>query len=146
MIDEPAILTVGGERVNKLVRGRRYQYAYQARFSAPADSVRFGMLIKTISGIDLGGAVSAASLAEAIPRVAGGAVYHVVFQFTCSLNPGVYFLNAGVRGLRDGTETYLHRLLDAAMFRVLPESGSLSTGLVDFDCIPELVTARDATA
>lgn len=141
-IDEPVIFTVGGERVNKLIRGRSYKYTDKAAFAAAVGAVRFGMLIKTISGVELGGAVSAPSIGEAMPHVPAGSIYGAAFYFTCSLNPGVYFLNAGVVGLRDGTETYLHRLIDAAMFHVLPESGSFSTGLVDFNCIPEVAVVH----
>jgi len=137
LIESPAIFTVGGERVNNLIRGRTYRYGYRVRFSGSASGIRFGMHIKTTGGVELGGAASAATIAEAIPYVAAGSVYDAEFRFTCSLNPGVYFLNAGVVGLREGTETYLHRLLDVAMFRVLPESGSLVNGIVDFNCIPE---------
>jgi len=54
------------------------------------------------------------------------------------LNPGVYFLNAGVTGVIDGVDTYLHRLLDVASFRVIHEDGCLSTSLVDFGCIPKI--------
>jgi lipopolysaccharide transport system ATP-binding protein len=138
-IENPKILTLGGQRVNNLVMGRTYRYCYAVQFDRGATGVRFGMLIKTISGLELGGSASAASIAEAIPFIQGGSEYAVEFRFTCSLNPGVYFLNAGVVGLRDGSETYLHRLLDGAMFRVLPEHGSVSTGSVDFNCIPEFV-------
>jgi lipopolysaccharide transport system ATP-binding protein len=143
-IDTPKIFTQGGVRVNNLVRGRTYRYCYSVKFESGADGVRFGMLIKTISGVELGGSASAAGLADAIPYIPGGSEYAVEFRFTCSLNPGVYFLNAGVVGLRDASETYLHRLLDGAMFRVLPESGSLSTGSVDFNCIPEYVLVDGA--
>lgn len=146
VIEEPAIFTVGGDRVNKLIRGRSYEYRYKAAFTAAASAVRFGMLIKTVSGIELGGATSAASPGEAIPVIAAGSVYEAVFHFTCSLNPGVYFLNAGVVGLLDDADVYLHRLLDAAMFHVLPEAGSLATGLIDFNCIPEVFLMRDAPA
>jgi lipopolysaccharide transport system ATP-binding protein len=150
MIEEPAIYTVAGERVNKLIRGRGYEYRYKATFTAAANSVRFGMMIKTTNGIELGGATSAASMCEAVPLVSAGSIYEAVFHFTCSLNPGVYFLNAGVTGLLDGTQadtyTALHRLLDAAMFRVLPESGSLSTGFVDFNCVPEILALSNAQA
>jgi len=146
MIEEPAIFTVAGERVNKLIRGRGYQFTYKAAFTAAASSVRFGMLIKTISGVELGGAASAPSIGEAISHVPAGSVYEAAFHFTCSLNPGVYFLNAGIVGLRSDTETYLHRLLDAAMFHVLPESGSISTGVVDFNCIPEILLVSNAGA
>jgi lipopolysaccharide transport system ATP-binding protein len=136
-IDSPAVLTTLGELANNLVRGRIYCYTYKVRFVTSAKNVSFGMLIKTTSGVELGGGVSASSALRSLSFVAAGSVYLVKFHFRCALNPGVYFLNAGVAGYVDDSETYLHRLIDVAMFKVLPETESLATGLVDFDCYPE---------
>lgn len=137
-IGTPVVLTLDQQQVNNLVRGRVYIYAYTAKFTKSASNVRFGMLIKTISGFELGGGVSATAIRDSLVYVAAGSTYRVEFRFCCTLNPGVYFLNAGVVGDVDGSETFLHRLLDIAMFRVLPEHGSLATGIVDFGCYPEI--------
>ena len=140
-IESPGIFTLAGERVNILVRGRTYRYAYTVTFSKSARNVRFGMLIKTISGVELGGGVSASSPGESLPHAEADSAYRVEFRFRCSLNAGVYFLNAGVLGDVNGTEIYLHRLLDIAMFKILPEAGNLSSGFVDFSCFSEIVPA-----
>ena len=138
-IAEPALTTLSGEPVNNLRRGRSYIYRYEVRFSAAASNVRFGMMIKTVAGVDLGGATSAATSAGALASVPAGAVYSVDFRFDCRLNAGIYFLNAGVLGTgEDGAETFLHRRLDAAMFRVLPEAGDTATGPVFFDCVAQI--------
>lgn len=136
-IDSPVILTMDGERVNNLIRGRTYRYIYNVLFTKSASNVRFGMLIKTISGVELGGCASAASARTSVVYVEPGTTCRIEYRFRCSLNLGVYFLNAGVVGDINGSETYLHRLIDAAMFRVLSETESLATGIVDFDCYPE---------
>jgi len=47
------------------------------------------------------------------------------------LVPGAYFLNAGALGLTAEGEQYLHRVIDAAMFRVEPDPHSVVTGQVD---------------
>lgn len=137
-IDSPVVFTLAGEQVNNLLRGRIYRYVYNVRFTKSASNVRFGMLIKTVSGVELGGGASAASDNDGSPHVEAGSNYRVEFRFRCVLNPGVYFLNAGVIGDVDGSETYLHRLIDIAMFRILADSESLATGIVDFSCYPEL--------
>jgi lipopolysaccharide transport system ATP-binding protein len=137
-IDSPAVLTVSGEQVNNLVRGKTYRYAYTVLFTKSASNVRFGMLIKTTSGVELGGGASANSPGESLAYVEAGSSYRIEFRFRCALNPGVYFLNAGVVGEVDGSETYLHRLIDIAMFRVQPDSDNLATGIVDFGCYPEI--------
>lgn len=137
-IESPAVQTLAGEQVNNLVRGKTYRYRYTVRFTKNASNVRFGMLIKTTSGVELGGGASVASARDSLAYVEAGSIYRVEFRFCCALNQGVYFLNAGVVGDVNGSETYLHRLIDISMFRVLPDSQSLATGIVDFGCYPEL--------
>jgi lipopolysaccharide transport system ATP-binding protein len=137
-IEIPAIRTLQGREVNNLVRGRRYRYTYRVRFTRPASGVRFGMLIKTTSGLPLGGALSAASLPDAIPYISADACVLVQFTFECRLNPGVYFLNAGVFGIVSGEETVLHRIVDAIAIRVLPVERNLVTELIDFEFVPEI--------
>lgn len=131
-IVDPEIATLAGKRANLLHRGGEYVYRYGVEFSQEAYEVRFGMLIKTISGIELGGAVSHPS-GGAIAYLPPGEVVQVEFKFRCLLLPGVYFLNAGVVGAIEGTEVYLHRCIDAAAFRVQPERDLLATTVVDFE-------------
>ena len=51
--------------------------------------------------------------------------------FRSLLLPGTYFANAGVTALRGGEEQYVHRVVDAMMFRVLEDRKSTIVGLVD---------------
>lgn len=119
-IEAPAIFTLDGRQVNFLVRGRRYRYRYRVRFDTSASNVVFGMMIKTVTGYQLGGSGSTPP-GQGLVHVARGETLEVDFQFDCSLNPGTYFLNAGVSGMNDAGEiTFLHRILDACMFKVLP--------------------------
>ena len=134
IIQSPSLLTLDGKEVNNIVRGEMYKYTYEVVFEKQAQKVRFGMLIKTMSGVELGGGVSATSSRDAIESIGAKEKYNVEFHFRCSLNPGVYFLNAGVVGEVDENEIYLHRLLDIAMFRVLPIQENYSTGIVNFEC------------
>lgn len=143
-IHGPQVMNSSGDPVNHLVRGRYYRYTYSVRFSQSASSVRFGMLIKTPTGIELAGAVSAPSVRDSVPYVRAGAEYQVEFEFRCSLNAGVYFMNAGVMGVVDGIETYLHRLVDGAMFRVVGNAETISTAIVDLDFCPEFIE-KDCT-
>lgn len=144
LIEQPKVIALDGKQVNNLRRGQSYRYCYRVGFERHATRVRFGMLIKTVSGAELGGAVSASNAQSAIPDISAGTVVEVEFRFQCSLNPGIYFLNAGVVGVEGGEETYLHRLLDACIFRVLPESAGTSTGIVDFECIHEVTVLETA--
>lgn len=127
----PRLLTLDGELANLLISGAEYYYEYDVRFVEPAYGVRFGMMIKTPTGYELGGLVSYP--AGRGVSIEGGALHRQCFRFRCPLLAGSYFLNAGVTATTsDGQERYLHRLLDAAMFRVLPDPEATSSGIVDF--------------
>jgi lipopolysaccharide transport system ATP-binding protein len=130
-IADPHLEDVNGNRVNVLVRGRSYVYAYRVDFDRPSQKVRFGMLIKNILGGELGGLVSHRD-GDGVESVEGGKSLQVHFAVRCHLAPGTYFTNAGVLGLVDGEEQYLHRIVDACMFHVAPEVDNRVTNWVDF--------------
>lgn len=134
-IDHPYITDIDGRAVNNLVRGRRYLYNYRVQFERAAERVRFGMVIRTTTGLALGGAHSSSG-SQVISVVESDTQLLVSFQFDCLLNPGTYFVNAGVFGTSsDGQEeTVMHRLVDAVVFRVVPVQNNLATELVDFGC------------
>lgn len=139
VIGMPYILTLSAERVNGLVRGRKYRYCYQVNFNRVATNVRFGMSIKTTIGLSLGGALSAPSLKESISFVDAGETINVEFTFNCHLNPGLYFMNAGVFGCQGKEETVLHRKADVIAFRVLPVSSNIETEIVSFGFEPRVI-------
>ena len=138
-IESPAILNLSGDQVNNLIGGKTYRYTYTVRFTESAKNVRFGMLIKTISGVELGGATSDKSGIRGLAAVNKGAAIHVEFRFTCLLSPGIYFLNAGVYGNVFGESKHLHRIIDAFCFRVVHNTSGNITGIVDFSCYPEIL-------
>ena len=125
------IQTLSGQSVNMLRRADKYWYTYDVYFSKDATQVTFGMLIKTISGVELGG-MSSHGDSHRIDYIAAGSLIRVKFEFSCLLLPGTYFLNAGVLGRINREEVFLDRAIDAAMFKVQPESGLRATGVVDF--------------
>lgn len=137
VIINPELLNARGQKVNCLRTGETYFYVYQVQFEQDARYVRFGMLLKTTAGVELGGATSAKQLDESIDFVKAGSVLRVSYRFTCHLNEGVYFLNAGVSGDCGEGFHHLHRLVDALCFRVKPEAKSFVLGTVDFGCVPE---------
>lgn len=144
-IENPRLINQDGKAANVLVRGKQYIYTYSVKFTELAYNVRFGMLIKTVSGFELGGAASH-TVDQPIEYVHPGQIVHVEFRFNCSLLPGVYFLNAGVLGHIDHTEVYLHRCIDVAMFRVQPEEDILATTIVDFQVKPSISLMRQVSA
>lgn len=138
VIEFDGIYNPEGEQVNVLLKGRIYSYNYSISFTKDAENVRFGMMIKSLSGIDIGGASSNGGVTEYL-NVVSGTRYDIQFRFKCLVNPGTYFLNAGVIGVIDDEERFLHRITDLSMFKVHRSSDSSSaTGLVDLSCFPEI--------
>jgi lipopolysaccharide transport system ATP-binding protein len=129
-IRAPRILDRTGQVVNVLLAGRAYVYTYDVAFEEDAFEVRFGMMIRMVSGVELGGQ-SSHPPRRGLAHIEAGSVARVRFSFQTLLQPGLYFLNAGVLGVRDGVQMYLHRVLDASVFRIDPERPGLVTGAVD---------------
>jgi lipopolysaccharide transport system ATP-binding protein len=126
-IHDPGIATPEGEVSNLLTARENYRFTFRTSFSRNLRRVKFGMLIKTVTGIELGGRQTSDKLLD----VSAGDTCEVSFQFSCLLVPGIYFLNAGVLGDVDGAEVFLDRVIDAVQFRVLPVE-FYQTGTVDF--------------
>ena len=137
-IEHPHVETLGGRKVNVLVAGRDYIYTYIVAFARTLAGVRCGMMIRSLTGVEIGGAASA-TLQSALAAVEAGQTLTVRFQFRCLLAPGVYFLNAGVLAALGEGEEYVDRRIDVAMFRVMPENGRLATGFVNLDVEPEVM-------
>ncbi|MGI9433234.1 MAG: ABC transporter ATP-binding protein [Geminicoccaceae bacterium] len=113
------ILDRAGRQLNNLTSGRSYIYQYDVAFSQDAANVRFSMLIKTTTGVELGAQWSAPR-DEGLDEVRAGTVLRVRFPFSLPLNDGTYFGNAGVQGIVDGDNIVMHRVMDATMFRIQP--------------------------
>ncbi len=140
-IGVPRITTPDGRDVNVLVRGDRYAVRYTVDFEATARRVRFGMMIKTTTGVELGGGTCPdAGVLDG--EFEAGTRVTVRFDFTCNLFPGMYFLNTGLMGEVGGTDTYLHRLVDAVAFRVATDASRKQSGYVDFVVDATLVTGE----
>lgn len=124
------LLDPDGREVNVLRGGIEYQYSYDIEFLERADRVRFGMMIKLVTGFELAGQVSHPN-GEALEKVDAGTRMRVDFWFVARMIPGTYFMNAGVLAWCEEEEAYLHRIVDGLMFTILPEGASYGTGVVD---------------
>jgi lipopolysaccharide transport system ATP-binding protein len=141
-ISDPHITTLDEQRVNHLISRKTYIYRYIVEFFKPASHVRFGMLIKTVSGFELAGA-SCLATSKSIKYIEPGTKMAIDFEFKCLLAPNVYFLNAGVSGIVEGEFTYLDRCIDVGMFRVQPCESSCVTGIVDLLVEPRLTLTKE---
>ena len=128
-IVDPRVETMAGERVNLLVPGQRYRFRFDVRFERTVGGVRSGMMVRTTTGVEVGGAVSDAAGGGLL--VQAGSRCRVGIEFYCRMQPGTYFINAGVVGRPEADEVFLDRLVDVLMVRVLPGGDPRVTGLVD---------------
>ncbi|TPG48678.1 ABC transporter ATP-binding protein [Rhodanobacter glycinis] len=140
VIEDPHLQTLDGNKVNVLVPGGTYVYAYKVRLERALVNVRCGMMIRSITGIEVGGAATSTPQGG-VPVVEAGKMLNVRFRFRCLLTPGSYFLSAGVLATLGEGEEYIDRQIDVAMFRVMPAADRLATGFVDLDVVPQLSVA-----
>lgn len=129
-IVDPHLELPNGDRVNVITAGKKYIYAYDVKFDQGVAGARFGMMIKSLTGVEIAGAVSALAN-EALEWIDAGTSLAIRFEFTCALAGGTYFMNAGALGRLGEEEIYLDRRIDALMFRVMPSASRLATGFVD---------------
>lgn len=132
LISDISMATTLGKKVNMLCKGEKYHYSYTVSFDKKCQQVYFGMFIKSLTGVNVSG-YRFPLYDHYIKVVSKGSSYRVTFSFICRLNPGVYFLNAGCKGLEDGEDVFLHRIVDALMIQVMPVVNPQSNGMVDFD-------------
>jgi lipopolysaccharide transport system ATP-binding protein len=132
VITDPRIETLDGRKVNLLNPHERYRYRYRVEFREAAREIIFGWLVKSTTGLELGGGAHDGSDGY-VRSVKLGDVYEVSFEFTACLLPGVYYLNCGVSGTLDDYDGFLHRVIDAVAFRVRNVYAKLITGFTDFD-------------
>lgn len=130
-IENIRILDSKNAPVNLLEPGESYAVQFDVSFEERAEKVQFGIAIKTQSGVVLGNAASYLP-EERLPEAAAGKTYRATFRFANRLLPGTYYLNAGVSAEIDGRVTSLHRIMDAAMFKILPGQSTKAGGFIDF--------------
>jgi lipopolysaccharide transport system ATP-binding protein len=131
-----------GTPANILQRRTWYTFEYTVKFTDDCEDVTFAMLIKTLKGHDLGGSRTL-PWDRFLDKVEAGQSYRIRFRFQTLLIPGVYFLNAGVEGLIEGKRAYVHRIMDAMVFRVVREKDLMPTGTVDFLIEPSMDLLKD---
>ena len=128
-----------GFLVNNLIKNKFYEYTYDVDFDSDVHKIRFGMIIKSISGVELSGATTAVNSSDSIMTIKKGSTVRMSFKFKNILNAGVYFTNSGISSFQEDGVTHLHRVLDAYCFRVIDDAKNLSTGIVDLEFSNEIL-------
>lgn len=135
-IENFRIESLDGRVVNCLSNQQRYKFCYSVKFTKDCEDVRFYTLMKTLTGVELGGGVYPAETEHGKPFSKGKEIT-VVFEFQCLMNSGTYFINCGIGG-NGGLS--LHRIIDAMPFRVNSHKNEThSFGIVDFEYAPRIV-------
>lgn len=142
-ISNPRIETLDGRQVNILNPQERYRYCYRVKFTAPARHVLFGWLVKSTTGLELGGGAHE-TFDGCLHEADTGDIYDVTFEFTARLYPALYYLNCGVSGNAGDYDGFLHRVIDAVAFRVRNVYFKLHTGFADLDYRSTVTPATEA--
>jgi len=138
IIKEVFITSLHNKSLNTLLSGSKYLFRYSIEFTRSAKNISYGMLIKTMNGVELGGYNTRLPGKTSVISANEGDKHVAEFEFCCRLNPGTYFLNAGIYGDIGGGETCLHRILDCLMFRVAAPEDSCATSIINFSILPNI--------
>lgn len=121
-ITDYGIYDQAGRKTNILRVGGCYTWKYIVEFYTAAYNVNFGMMIKTVDGIEVASMNSDIS-GKYLRTVGKGNVVEVQFDFFANFVPGTYYMNAGVLAVTDENPDkpfYLHRRVDICAIRVVP--------------------------
>lgn len=130
------ILTPSGRKINHLKSGGTYIFEYYVDFSMPLEEIGFGMMIRSLKGIELGG--TGTHLKKIlIDKANNGDCVKVNFLFDCLLAPGTYFISCGVGTLKNGEQIF-HKKLDGIIFKVCNEDKLHHSGFVNFNISPSI--------
>jgi lipopolysaccharide transport system ATP-binding protein len=122
------ILDMEGNPTNLLKLKQDYQFEVSGRFLQDVENVYFGLYIRTLKGARLTGQRYPKD-GTLVERVKAGENFRVTYGFKMVMLPGTYFVSVGVWSTNE--PNCLHRIMDAMMFRILPEKNILSTGYFD---------------
>lgn len=127
------LVNMNGEKVNVIQFGNKYTWRYKAEILEDCLNIRFGMMIKTSKGLELCGAASHL-YSKGIENVKKGDIFQIEYNFIPKFVGGVYYLNCGILGLKQGgEEVFLHRFVEAWAFKMQDKPETLLSGIVDMD-------------
>jgi lipopolysaccharide transport system ATP-binding protein len=116
-IADVVLLDAAGQETRVLIMGESYQLRYRVLCEREMQSLKCSMMLKTMTGIELAGALGTGD-SDSMVHVAEGQVLDVCFEFRCSLIKGDYFINVGVVEEQFGTYRFVHRIIDALHIKV----------------------------
>ncbi|MDX9743092.1 MAG: ABC transporter ATP-binding protein [Arcobacteraceae bacterium] len=115
--------------INTIQFSKLYEYKYDVYFEKDVTNVRFGMMIKSLSGIGLSGSTYPAENKEPLNFKESEKIT-VAWSFKNYYNDGVYLCNAGVHGmLSNNSIGFLDRIHDVLSFKSVSKKTNLEIGL-----------------
>lgn len=140
-INSIKIFNNDGKEVNHLLAGGEYSIQVEGVFLEDHEAVRFGLHIRTKTGLAITG-ISHPKLGAFFPNVKKGQRYKLNFKIRMHLAPDTYFVGTGVWSSKEPVR--LHQVLDFVMFRVLPKMENRAFGYVDLSAAePEFVLTEE---
>lgn len=127
-LDSLKIYNTEGKQVNNLLSGREYIFEIGGTFLEDRELVYIGFHIRATNGTELTGRVYP-RWGKYLERVKPGQRFRLAHRIKMSLAPNVYFSGAGIWSANE--PVCLHKVVDAAMFRVMPRLKNDSFGHVD---------------
>ena len=117
------------DSINVINFSNQYEYKYEVYFERDVVNVRFGMMIKSLSGIGLSGCTYP-SIGEKSLNFKKGSKITIIWNFKNYFNDGIYLCNAGVHGiLTNGDMGFLDRIHDVISFKSVSKKSNLEIGL-----------------
>ncbi|QWD92044.1 ABC transporter ATP-binding protein [Polynucleobacter asymbioticus] len=122
-----------GERANIFCATDRIHLKYQVRFTESISSgVVFAFMIKNKEGIALFGADTAHDEGILNKKFSAGDCVILSFKINNAFASGNYYLNCGVRDDSGDEAAFLHRRVDALIFKVRPDANMfVKSGLIN---------------
>jgi lipopolysaccharide transport system ATP-binding protein len=128
IIEKFEISNKEGKVINNLLHNHEYKFEMTGTFLEDREMIYFGLQIRSISGL-----VVAGGRYPEEGKTLNSAKKGQRFRFTCyfkmALVSGTYFSGGGVWSLKE--PNCMHRILDAIMFRILPQQKASSLGFVN---------------
>ena len=130
------ILDREGRTINLLKPKQDYQIEVSGHFLEDVEQIYFGIYIRSITGTRLTGQ-RYPKAGKFIERVGAGENFRITYGFKMVMVPGTYFVSAGIWSANE--PNCLHRILDALMFRIMPDENSSSIGYIDISTMDPIL-------
>jgi lipopolysaccharide transport system ATP-binding protein len=131
VIDPVWLENESGRKANVFYPGATLRVRYRVYFKTTLNHPVFAMMIKTREGVAVFG-TDTLQLNHQTGLIKEGTVLEITFALNNTLAPATYYLNCGLRDPDARNDIFVHRRVDALMFRVLADGRTtVATGIAD---------------